>query len=134
VGVHVPGIERDRLAERRDGLIELATRLQHDAEIAVPVGPGRREHEAPLDERHRLVMTALLVCNHTQVVHGVSVVRRLLEDRAIDVGRLLDVPALLALDADRHRVADGERVAQCPGRFHGHNPSISASAGAPSNA
>ena len=104
----MPRIERDRTPEGMHRFVQAAARLEDDAEVAVPVGHGGRERKAVLDERERLVLAALLMREHTGVVHGIRVIGNLLEDGAIDVFGRGQVPVLLAPDRDRHRVIDGQ--------------------------
>ncbi len=101
-------IERDGLLERGNGFSQPAPRLEDDAEVAVPVCLARREREALLDQRERVVAAALLMRDDARVVHRVRLVGRLLEDRPIDVLGGREVTVLLAADRDRHRLRDGD--------------------------
>ena len=56
VGVRVVRVEGDCPLVRRDRLVQPEPILQHDPEVAVPVGPIGLELEAPRDQRDGIVL------------------------------------------------------------------------------
>ena len=104
MGVGVAGIEGDGAAVRVDRAVEPAVRLQHDAEIAVPVRLVGRERDAPRDERQRLVVASLLMREHAGVVECARMVGRNREHAAVQLAGLGEPLVLLQQDRERDRL------------------------------
>ena len=108
MGVRVVRIEGDRLLVRRDRLVQPEAILQHDPEVAVPVGPIGLELEAPRDQRDGVVVQLLLMGEHTGEVQRAGMVGRDLEDGSVDLRSRRPLLGLLQRDRDRQRLVDAQ--------------------------
>ena len=109
VGVRVVRVEGDRPLVRRDRLVQPEAILQHDPEVAVPVGPIGLELEAPRDQRDGVVVQLLLMREHTGEVQRAGMVGRDLEDASVDLRSRRPLLGLLQRDRDRQRLVDAQR-------------------------
>ncbi len=94
-------VDRNRTLVFRDRVVEPASRLQNDGEIAVPVGLIRSQGQALLHQRDCFIASALLVSQQTGVVQRVRMMWRHLEYAAIELRRLGEVLLLLQLYGKR---------------------------------
>ena len=104
VRIRVARVDRDRAAIGVDRLAKPCGRLQHDAEIAVPVGFVGGKREASLDQRKGLVVSLLLMRKQAGIVQCARVVGRGFEHAAVDLVRRCEFLVLLQQDRDRDRL------------------------------
>ena len=82
--------------------------LQHDSEVAVPVGPIGLELEAPRDQRDGVVGQLLLMGEHPGEMQRAGMVGRDLEDGLVDFRGCRPLLGLLQRDGDRQRLVDAQ--------------------------
>ncbi len=106
MGVRMARIDCDRTPVRVDRAVKPVTRLEDDAEVAVPVRLIGHEREAPLDEREGFAVPPLLMREHTGVVQRTGMIGRRLEHAAVHLVGLGQLLVLLQKDRERDRLLE----------------------------
>ena len=83
--IGVTRVDGDRMLIGVDRRLQLARRLENDAQVVVAIRPIRRERKAPLDERDGFVALPLLMRQDARIVQRVRMIRRRVEDAAIQL-------------------------------------------------
>ncbi len=108
VGVRVLRVESDRPLVRGGRFVQPEAILQDDPEIAVPVGPIGLELETPRDQRDGVVVSLLLMGEHSGEVQRAGMIGRDFEDAPVDLRSRRPLLGLLQHDRDRQRLVEAQ--------------------------
>ena len=104
--IGVTRVDGDRLLIRVDRRLQLARRLENDAEVVVAIRPARRDRKALLDERDGFVAVPLLMRQHARIVQRVRMIRRRVEHATIQLLGFDELLIFLQQDGERDRLVE----------------------------